>query len=289
MRRLDTSYTAGAHWVTNAMSDASHSPTASGPTRRADSRRRSAGGRPRSTAPAPRGGRDLFAGGTEGNERLTVQTGALLFVLLAVLGVTIVRIGQLLWLHLFLGLLLIGPVVLKLASTGYRFLRYYTADPAYSRKGPPPQLLRLLAPLLALSTVAVFATGVALLAIGPSSRDMLLLWHKVSFFVWLAVAVLHMVGHLPELRRGVFGGRLLRAEVFAAAGADGRYDRAWDLGGAGIDRAGLPPAGGEPGGRGRALSIGLALLAGAILAVALLPDFGPWTQFHHIHHVLGDH
>jgi hypothetical protein len=36
------------------------------------------------------------------------------------LGITIVRIGQLIWLHLFLGLLLLGPVGAKLASTGYR-------------------------------------------------------------------------------------------------------------------------------------------------------------------------
>ena len=41
-----------------------------------------------------------------------------LLVLFAVLGITIIRIGQLLWLHLFLGVLLVGPVALKLASTG---------------------------------------------------------------------------------------------------------------------------------------------------------------------------
>ena len=67
-----------------------------------------------------RRGRPFLGGGTDGNERLTAIVGALLLVLLAVLGVTIIRIGQLLWLHLFLGLLLIGPVALKLASTGYR-------------------------------------------------------------------------------------------------------------------------------------------------------------------------
>jgi len=78
--------------------------------------------------------RGLLAGGTEGNERLTVLTGLLLIVLLAVLGVTIIRIGQLLWLHLFLGLVLLGPVALKLGSTGYRFARYYTSDPAYREK-----------------------------------------------------------------------------------------------------------------------------------------------------------
>jgi len=64
-------------------------------------------------------------GGVDGNGWLTTATGIVLIVLLAVLGVTIVRIGQLIWLHLFLGLLLVGPVALKLASTGYRFARYY--------------------------------------------------------------------------------------------------------------------------------------------------------------------
>ena len=81
--------------------------------------------------------RSLLAGGTEGNERLTVLTGLLLIVLFAALGITIIRIGQLLWLHLFLGLLLLGPVALKLSSTGYRFARYYTSDPVYREKGPP--------------------------------------------------------------------------------------------------------------------------------------------------------
>ena len=95
-------------------------------------------GRPRATR---------FRGGPDGNEQLTAATGVVLVILLAVLGVTIVRIGQLTWLHLFLGLLLIGPVGLKMATTGYRFVRYYTHNPAYGagahrRRGcacsPPP-------------------------------------------------------------------------------------------------------------------------------------------------------
>ena len=72
---------------------------------------------------------ELFGGSTDGNEQLTAFTGAILIVLLAVLGVTILRIRQLISVHLFVGLLLLGPVALKLASTGYRFVRYYTRDP----------------------------------------------------------------------------------------------------------------------------------------------------------------
>jgi len=62
----------------------------------------------------------LTAGGAVGNEELTVAAGILLIVLLAALGVTIVRIGQLLSVHMFIGLLLVPPVGLKMASTGYR-------------------------------------------------------------------------------------------------------------------------------------------------------------------------
>src|ERR1700733_2408336 len=141
----------------------------------------------------------MTGGGPDGNERLTVLTGMLLIVLLAVLGATIVWIGQLLWLHLFLGLLLIGPVVLKIASTGYRFVRYYSGSPPYRRKGPPHPLLRAVAPALVISTLAVFVTGVVLLLEGPGSRGQLLLWHKVSFFVWVAATAAHVLGHLLEL------------------------------------------------------------------------------------------
>jgi hypothetical protein len=130
--------------------------------------------------------RVFTAGGTDGNEQLTAITGAILVVLLAAIGVTIVLIGQLISVHLFLGLLLIGPVALKMASTGYRFARYYTHDPAYREKGPPELLLRVIAPIVVLSTVVVFASGVVLLFVGRARRDMdqLLLIHKVSFIVW---------------------------------------------------------------------------------------------------------
>ena len=45
-------------------------------------------------------------------------------MLLAVIGVTIPELRQLISVHLFVGLLLLGPVALKMVSTGYRFVRY---------------------------------------------------------------------------------------------------------------------------------------------------------------------
>lgn len=207
-----------------------------------------------------------LAGGTDGNERLTVQVGAVLIVLLAVLGLTILRIGQLLSVHLFVGLLLIGPLALKLASTGYRFMRYYTHEPRYRRKGPPPPILRLMAPLLVLSTLVVFASGVALLLIGPSSRGSLLLIHKASFIVWIGLFALHVLGHLPELQRVFLPGRELRSELFAS------------VVGAHSEPQGPPPAGGS----GRVVSMGAAFAAGLALALVLIPQYGPWLhRFHH--------
>src|SRR6476660_5162940 len=110
----------------------------------------------------------LLRGGTEGNARLTGLTGLVLLVLLAVEGVSILAIRPLLSVHVFVGLLLIPPVALKLAATGYRLMRYYTRAAGYVRQGPPLLLMRMLvAPGLVAATLVVFATGVALLVGGP--------------------------------------------------------------------------------------------------------------------------
>src|SRR5690349_20763588 len=89
-----------------------------------------------------------LGGGTAGNEQLVATVGVVLVVLFAVMGITILRIHQLLDVHMFVGILLDGPIGLKLGATGYRFARYYTGDAAYRRKGPPKLSLRLLAPVL---------------------------------------------------------------------------------------------------------------------------------------------
>ena len=82
------------------------------------------------------------------------MTGAVLLILLAVECYTILRIGPLLTLHLFLGMLLLGPVALKAGSVIYRFVRYYTGSAPYRRKGPPALLLRLIGPIIMLNRQA---------------------------------------------------------------------------------------------------------------------------------------
>ena len=107
-------------------------------------------------------------GGVTGNTRLTAVTAAVLLVLLAVEGFTLLSLQSMLSWHIFVGMLLVPIVGLKVASTGYRFVRYYTGDRDYVRAGPPPPALRLLGPVVLLSTAGLFATGVALAVVGPA-------------------------------------------------------------------------------------------------------------------------
>jgi hypothetical protein len=144
-------------------------------------------------------------GGTEGNEVLTSATAVVLTLLLIAEGVTILLIGDLLSAHMFIGMALIPPVLLKLASTGYRFARYYTGARVYREKGPPPLLLRLLAPLLVLTTLIIFATGVVLLLSGHRS-DLVFNLHKVSFIVWSGCFGVHFLAHAPQTVRALQAG-----------------------------------------------------------------------------------
>ena len=138
--------------------------------------------------------------GVAGNARLTGGAAAMLLVLLAVEGATIPFIGPLAGPHIFIGMLLIPPVLLKLASTGYRFARYYAGNLSYVLKGPPALPMRLLAPGVVLSTVALFGTGVWLLVVGPEN-DTAKFLHKASFIVWFALMAAHVLGHLLEVPR----------------------------------------------------------------------------------------
>src|SRR5512133_4242399 len=141
----------------------------------------------------------ILRGGTRGNAQLTASTGVVLLALLAVEGVTILSIRSLLSVHIFIGLMLIPPIGLKLASTGYRFIRYYTRDLEYVRQGPPMLLMRMLiAPGLVAATLGVFATGVALLVIGPGGGFVLGL-HKASFVVWIGAFVIHVLVYAARL------------------------------------------------------------------------------------------
>jgi len=136
--------------------------------------------------------------GAEGNEKLTAMTGLVLLVGFAVEGFTILGVRQMIFLHFFVGMLLIGPVLLKIGSTMYRFMRYYTGSAPYVRKGPPSPVLRLLGPFVILTSVAVIGTGVMLAVVGPVSSQWLFL-HKASFILWFGVMTIHVLNYAPRL------------------------------------------------------------------------------------------
>jgi hypothetical protein len=150
-----------------------------------------------------------------GNERLTAMTGTVLLVLFVAECLTLLNMGNLLTLHIFLGLLLLGPVGLKIGSTLWRFTRYYTGSAAYVRRGPPAPLQRVTGPFVILTTVAVLGSGIMLVVEGPGNGP----WgrlHHLSFFIWAAVMLIHLGSYVPKLPR-ILSGRADRARHLLAA------------------------------------------------------------------------
>jgi hypothetical protein len=192
------------------------------------------------------------AWGPPGNERLTSSTGLVLLVLLAVETLTTLALRTYLPVHIFLGLLLLPPVALKLASTGWRFARYYARNEAYRLEGPPRPLLRMLAPLLVAATSSLFGTGVALIIVGHRDGQLRTM-HTLSFIAWGVLMIVHVLAYLTRvLRLGPADWR--RKTDHIVAGVSSR----------------------------RALIAG-ALLAGVIVALATYPTQQAWLNHRHEH------
>jgi hypothetical protein len=162
--------------------------------------------------------------GTQGNEKLTAMTGAILLVGFAVECFTLLGVRRMLFLHFFVGMLLIGPVLLKIGSTVYRFIRYYTGSAPYVRKGPPSLVMRVLGPLVILTSVGVIGSGVMLAVTGPGNGQWML-WkslHQASFILWVGVVTIHVLNYAPRLPRMLAArvGRPAggRAELFSGSG-----------------------------------------------------------------------
>jgi hypothetical protein len=194
-------------------------------------------------------------GGAEGNERLTAVAGAVLLVLFAAEGVTILSIHQLITVHFFLGMLLIGPVALKVGAVLYRFTRYYTGAPGYRRQGPPAPLLRLLGPFVLITSVGVIGTGVVLAFAGSSAGPWLFL-HKAFFVLWFGVMTIHVLTYVWRLPRLI--------------GADLR-------GPAGVNRARGVLAGRTT----RWLLLTASIVCGLLIAAMTVHLATPWEGFHH--------
>jgi hypothetical protein len=134
-----------------------------------------------------------------GNERLTAAVGLLVLAPVAVEVATILLgVHTFMSVHVFVGLALIPAVLLKLASTGWQFMRYYTRSRAYVEQGPPQLAMRLLAPLFVAATVVLFGSGVALGIVHGQALQVARNLHGPASVIWLVLLGLHVVVYLKR-------------------------------------------------------------------------------------------
>lgn len=191
----------------------------------------------------------------DGNERLTAAIGLLLIVpALVEIATVVLGLHQYLSLHVFVGLVLIPPILLKLASTGWRFTRYYTGSAAYVVKGAPQIVMRLLAPLLVAATVILFGSGVAMGFLHGGALQIARRLHGPSSVAWMILIGLHVLVYAQRALRST-SEDLVASTRKAARGA-------WY----------------------RTALVGAAIGAGVVLAVALVPAQHRWLNLHGDHH-----
>ena len=226
----------------------------------------------------------MRSAGAEGNERLTAITGAVLLILLAVEGYTILSIGRLLTLHVFLGMLLLGPVTLKAGSVLYRFARYYSGSAPYRRKGPPDPLLRIIGPINMVLTACVFGSGIMLAVTGPNyysgGPSGWLQLHRLSFIAWLFFMAIHVLAYVWRLPR-LLGAEVRGVSSSGTSGSSGSSGSSasfeGEAGGQGVAGRHARRAMEVLGGRGTRLALLVAsLLAGLVIALLTVHLTGKW-------------
>lgn len=178
--------------------------------------------------------RRLVGGGVVGNRALTSTLGVVLLVLLFVQVLSALWFALLSYdvvpppgaifnvvrpVHFFVGFLLFPLIGLKLASVGYRFTRYYARDRTYRGAGPPKTVLRVISPLLVLSAVVLFASGVEMWSFRNQFGIPWITVHDLSAFAFVALLVVHVTFHIRDATRNA------RADVRARSSADGAITR----------------------------------------------------------------
>jgi hypothetical protein len=200
-------------------------------------------------------------GGPAGNAGITAWTGLFLLVLILVEVVTLLDVRGLISWHIVVGTLLVPFALLKTATTMWRVGRYYSGYQPYRSAGPPPTLLRILGPLVVITTLAELGSGLALIALGPTaSRQVLftalgqridtLTLHQALFFPFAAATGLHILGRT----------------VPAIVQVSGRRQR---------DRSSRHTV---PGGSWRTAALFVTLVAAAVTAALILSASSGWKH-----------
>jgi len=128
---------------------------------------------------------------------------------------TIPFVRQLITLHVFIGWILLPPLLLKITSTTYRFVMYYIGNPRYTKAGPPKPLLRVIGPLIILTTTLLMWSGIEMVLIGPQGSG-IRLWdtvHKASFILWFGLMTVHVLAYFLK------AGLLSMSELTRKSGA----------------------------------------------------------------------
>ncbi len=158
------------------------------------------------------------------NERLTAITAAVLLVGFIVELLVTANLSRLIMIHIFIGTLLAGPLIVKLFSVGYRFVGYYTKSPGFVAKGPPNIWLRILAPFFIVDTLVLFISGLALALEGSPGNRLLFLLHAGTAALWVPMLAVHVYAHIRQVPRAIVrdwtepsrkavGGRIKRLRI----------------------------------------------------------------------------
>ena len=138
----------------------------------------------------------------DGNARLTAAVGLLLLVpFLVEVASVLLGVHTFMSLHVFVGLTLIPVVLLKLATAGWRFVRYYTRSSAYVENGPPQLAMRMLAPLFVAATIVLFGSGVAMGFLHGHGLQIARRLHGPASVIWLVLLGLHVLVYLRSAMR----------------------------------------------------------------------------------------
>jgi len=112
-------------------------------------------------AAAPNAGDQLV----EANERVTGSSAVVLLVLFPIEVVTVLLgVNSLLTLHVFIGLMVVPPLLVKMGSVVRRFLGYYRRQRGLPTKGSAASIFcGMIGPLFFLATVILFSSGYVLI------------------------------------------------------------------------------------------------------------------------------
>lgn len=190
-----------------------------------------------------------------GNERLTAAVGLLLLVpILVEVATILLGVHTFMSVHVFVGLALIPPVLLKLGSTTWRFARYYTRSRPYVALGPPQIAMRVLAPLFVAATIVLFGSGIAMGLVHGRALDLARRLHGPASVIWLVLLGLHVL---------VYFTRAVRRTAEDAVPAERNRAR-----GAVV----------------RGLALVAAIVSGVVIAAAAVPAQHRWIDIRHDQH-----